>query len=292
MADPGIILRRIANNKINVDEDSNYKQSCSPDVRALAAGVLVEREQSHYDRRQRFVLSVAWMAVVVACAFLLSCCSRPLGSSSPTTFGVEDEKAAAVELRVRCVAGVPFAIVEDDGTPKLYRAGDDFEMARGSGVLVSSNQILTAEHVADLSSVPPFLHACALYAYFPSGRRYQLSQEYGSREYDVARFRASVGVFYEFDRAPLVAPPPAAGEDVCLAPAFPMRLRRCGEVQYVNGKPPGDVVHVATTEPGNSGGAAYDRSGHLVGIVTHLWKCVNGQICGGKVQSIRPEFLK
>lgn len=226
-------------------------------------------------------------------ALLLMTCTCGRGPLPPALYSVYDERAAAVELRVRCIAAASFALVGDDGSPKLTHAGEDFEMPRGSGVLISQTQLLTAEHVADLSSIPSFLSACALYAYLPSGRRYQLTQEYGSKVYDVARLRASVGIFYEFERAPIVADAPDPGEDICLTPAYPMRLRRCGEVQYNNGNPPGDVVHAAITEPGNSGGAAYNRAGNLVGIVTHLWKCSStGQICGGRVQSLHPEFFR
>lgn len=289
---PVATLRRIADNRLT-EEGGHYV--CTPSDRALAAGVLAEREYAHEIAHQRercaTLRTFGWWLVVVLVAVLVTCCARPR-SSSPAAFDVAEEKAAAVELRVRCVAMFNLATTEDDGTVKLTRAGEDVEMPRGSGVLVSPNQLLTAEHVADLSTIPPFLGACALYAYFPSGRRYQLTQEYGSKLYDVARMRASVGGFYEFDRAPATAAPPAPGEDVCLLPAFPMRLRRCGEVQYTNVPPPGDVLHLAITEPGNSGGGAYDRRGRLVGIVTHSWRCVNGQICGGKVAPLRPEFLQ
>lgn len=251
-----------------------------------ALSITQQHVASDRDRRFRY-FAVSMLAAV---ALLAMCCARAPIARTERARPLDELSAAVAELRVRCVAAQDFARLLADGDVMVKRAGEDVEVPYGSGVLVSPTQLLTAAHVADVSGIPPILTACSLYAYFPSGRRYQLAVDHLWPDRDVARMRAAFGVFYEFRERPAIAAP-VVGEDVCLEPAIPMRLHRCGEVQSIAEGGPGNVVHLAITEHGNSGGGAYDRRGRLVGITTHLWNCSNGQICGGRITSMRAEFL-
>ena len=72
---------------------------------------------------------------------------------------------------------------------------------------------------------------------------------------------------------------------VCIAPGYPSRAHRCGELQKGRGIE-GTAYHNAETQHGNSGAGAYDEAGNLIGVVTVLTTCNNGQICGGGISPL------
>lgn len=155
----------------------------------------------------------------------------------------------------------------------------------GTGVIVNDHTVLTAAHIAE---DPPGT-ACLRSARMVNGRRYALIHGKTLPGRDLASL---VTVLETFSPTyPIVyGPPPAFGERVCSMTAYPRALWRCGEAQTAE-EPPGDLSHTIVTEGGNSGSGVYDTRGRLVGIITHRWSCSNGQYCGGRMATLRPEYV-
>lgn len=149
----------------------------------------------------------------------------------------------------------------------------------GSGVIVDAHTILTAGHVA---TAEPGMF-CGWTAEMSNGKEYSVMPSIVLPGVDLA----SMVSMLAFDPTyPIVfGPIPKLGERVCSSTAHPMRLIRCGEAQ-TRVEPPGDLMHTMLVEPGNSGSGVYDTQGRLIGIVTHLMRCTNGQYCGGKLATL------
>lgn len=148
----------------------------------------------------------------------------------------------------------------------------------GSGVIVSPSQVLTAAHVV---ATP----GCEIQVHTAKGDIVPMVLEASAPAADVARLATKE--LYLFNALPFtVAGPPDVGDDVCLTTAWPVRGRRCGQVQRRRSLD-GQFFHDAVTEPGNSGSGAYDTAGRLVGIVVTLHTCrATGQICGGGISPL------
>lgn len=173
---------------------------------------------------------------------------------------VAPQYAATVSIAVHC----------GDGT------------AMGSGVVVSERQVLTALHVVSGKGCDPFASVA-----LPGGEPVLMIAEVGSPTADVVRLVALTGAPFADVRPPTLGAAPRVGDEVCLSVAIPRRGRKCGEVQPIDGVgPPGNMVHNAITEPGNSGGPVYDTAGHLVAIITHMIQAGNGQIVGGRATTL------
>jgi S1-C subfamily serine protease len=180
---------------------------------------------------------------------------------------VHDEYESAVKITATCV-------VVQDHTFSITGWG-------GSGVIVDKRRIVTAGHVAQSEAnqmcsfvVTDYSGKDRLAAPLVIDETHDLaSMVLGSDEPDFAAPYASFGG------------KPLLGSSVCASVAEPRRGRKCGEVQpYVD--PPGDLVMDVVVEHGNSGSGLYDDRGALVGIVTHLVMCANGQYCAGKAATL------
>jgi hypothetical protein len=66
-------------------------------------------------------------------------------------------------------------------------------------------------------------------------------------------------------------------ETVCVSVAIPSRRRRCGTVDGIDGR---QVYASYVADYGNSGAGVYDKYGRMVGVITRMVPCSNGQICG------------
>ena len=148
----------------------------------------------------------------------------------------------------------------------------------GSGVLIGGSDALTAYHVVECES--PVKRGKAE---LQTGEVFTFEVVYANKGLDVARIR--------MDREPgsysLANPVPIGkvrtGDWVCLNPATPTTISRCGEVLRAG---TGKIYHSAITIPGNSGGGVYSRNGSLVGIVTQSHTCYKNQICGGLASTL------
>ena len=157
-------------------------------------------------------------------------------------------------------------------------------IALGSGVIVSSGYVMTAYHVVVCDGPVDIVVS------LPDNTVIEATLVGRNVTDDLARLQLDTDVPYPTLR---IGPPPRVGSRVCTAAAVPDRTRRCGDVQRVTGKAPGNIQHDGITEPGNSGSGLYDDQGRLVGIVTHLRLCAStGQICGGSATSLRGRVLR
>lgn len=252
-------------------------------------GLSIVQQHIAADRNRRFLYVLfLGMFILLAMSMCCSCNHRPATKSDPLVAIHQQARIPDRDVAAQYDASVFITITCD------VEGIDDLPF--GSGVIVSPTQLLTANHVADVQSFADAknLTGCVLYGKLNDGTRYQLHLERSWPGEDVARLAVTLGETFSIAPALTTGPVPPAGGEICLAPAYPARMRRCGDVQRPFGKPSagGDVVHTAITEHGNSGSGAYDRAGRLVAIVTHLWNCSNGQICGGRVSTFRPEFLQ
>ncbi len=202
-----------------------------------------------------FLTAVVIWAIVIAAAVSLSCAAGP----RLLTLSVKEQYNSVTSVSVTCA------------TPN----GPAIQL--GTAVLVSDHQAITANHVINCPGAQITLAG----ALGPIPMRV----EERNVDADIVRLGAIEG--FPFDGHPIqIGLRPAAGDTVCLISAVPRIGRRCGQVQWYKGPVPGDIMHDAITEPGNSGGPVYNTDGELVGIVTHLWFCSNGQICGGLATSL------
>jgi hypothetical protein len=161
----------------------------------------------------------------------------------------------------------------------------------GSGTLISPTQVLTARHVAhcDWDDAPTITvrRLTGTADAFPAHLAWE------SEEWDEARIELAGGAHFDGVTVPDLAPPPEPGAgDVCFVSVQPMAMVQCGarrkDDDHVSTG--ADVVHDATTVPGNSGSGVYDRAGRLVGVVTQYVNCTpTGELktyCGGRASSV------
>jgi S1-C subfamily serine protease len=235
--------------------------SGSPAQRLEAARALL------HDRFRYVALACAWaFGALFLVMSLLGCAHR-----MPTR-SIAQTHESTVAIRATC--------------PVMR--GDQVVIQRwslGSGVVVSPTQVLTAYHVVD----EPLCDYSIMYA---NGTEVDMEIEKVWAANDVARLRTVSGMLPATFLPMSYTEVPAPGSRVCVVAAIPTWGRRCGDVGYYRSRPPGDIAHTGIVEPGNSGSGVYDTQGLLVGITTHLMRCTNGQICGGRFSSLLPEFFE
>ncbi len=266
-----MMIERRTLEAIAVDKSENAQDRVDAASALLNARIAEGmNEESRLDRRARLAMFVVTWATAWLAFVLLMCCSC---AARPHTRTIGEEHHAALEIVGACpgeVMGLPALITQ----------------TRGSAVIVSSSQVLTAFHVVD----DP---ACMYSVEYPDASRVAMRVEAVWQPLDVARLVTVTGTFKE---PPIlgIGVAPLPGATVCIVSAIPHYSRTCGDVQWYGGTKDkaGDMRHTALTQPGNSGAGVYDAAGLLVGILTHYGRCINGQFCGGRATSIRPEFFQ
>lgn len=189
--------------------------------------------------------------------------------SSPIV-AAEYDRAALV--RMTCA-------VEDPSMGALVKTID-----YGSGVLVSDHQLITAAHVVHCDG-GWWITARVL----GDDRDVPVRVEYADDTGDVARLAALQGT-------PWSAPPVRAGSAdvgavVCALDVWPDVQRRCGEVQLPSPTPGAELEFTGMAEPGNSGAGVYNDNGDLVGVVTRMVPCFDGEICDTRAAVLGPTVL-
>ncbi len=200
------------------------------------------------------------VTVLLLCLLLAACSSCGAATSHTSTRTVTAQYNAAVAIRVTCPDGIH----------------------GGTGVLVSENQLLTADHVVRCQVVegfPIFMPPTKIEVDPGDGNRLEAFIEISYYLDDIARLRlvgdASLAKYF----TPIhVGEMPGLGTRVCESSMIPRPTYRCGTVQIPTDE---HIKFEMRTEHGNSGSGLYDSSGRLVGIVVRLWLCEAGEMCGG-----------
>ena len=191
------------------------------------------------------------MLLTAACT---SCAGfRPIGRE-PT-----EQHNALVTIRTTCPSGI---------------------ISAGSGVLVSADRVLTAEHVvgcALVPGVPIYQDPLKIEVFLSMTDSSTAEIELELFKGDVARLRLAKPM-PDFFSDVRVGPPPAIGDELCMLTAIPRTSYKCGRAEASS---PGRVSFSIFTEHGNSGGPVYDSAGRLVAIVTNLVKCELDIPCAG-----------
>lgn len=149
----------------------------------------------------------------------------------------------------------------------------------GSGVLVSGDLVLTAEHATTckVAGSDAIVKADAIVVVIEDGVFASAKVDVTLPGVDIARLKLERSFDHYFSDV-RVGPPPGLGEKVCESSAAPRETYRCGPAQPTV---PGRITVDFMVEHGNSGSGMYNIQGELVGIITNQYTCENGQICAG-----------
>jgi len=161
--------------------------------------------------------------------------------------------------------------------------GDTVELSMftASGVLLSSNEVLTAAHV----TVTPPGADCIWNAKAIQGQAIMIVPSHVDADRDIAIMMPVTGHFDGVQPVTLGAKP-ELGDTICEVAGSPYHVRRCGEVQMATAGNHEAIDSTMIVEPGNSGSGVYNERGELVGVISQMWHCGNGQICGSNTASI------
>ncbi len=150
----------------------------------------------------------------------------------------------------------------------------------GSGVLVSGDLVLTANHVAECDAVPGFgfyVAATKIEVIASTTDKSLAKVDVVIPGADVARLKLETPL-NAFFTAVEIGAPPVVGDRICEVSAIPRIQYRCGVAQVA---PSGRIAFDFMTESGNSGSGVYNSRGQLIGIVTHAYRCQFGIPCAG-----------
>lgn len=191
-------------------------------------------------------LFVLWSTLVVLIAMVLTGCApapRPEALRGP-----KGQADTVVRVEMFCLVTDPYV------TGVTITSG-----GTGSGVMISSDRVITAAHVTECS------YLADVHVTTADSRRFPVRVDKIDRAADLVTLHVPVPV--DPIMAPQIASPPRQGDEVWLRYAVPERGSTSGIVLGSDGD---RVAHTALTRHGNSGGPVYDAEGHLVGIVTTL----------------------
>jgi hypothetical protein len=195
-------------------------------------------------------------------AVMLSC--QPMPAHYARSVQVQHEES--VSITAICIA--------DDGS--------SFSAFSASGTRISSTQVLTAAHVTH----QPAGQVCMwMGTQLGSESGVLLTPEHVDEARDLAVMSSLTGSFGAPDLY-TIGPKPELGDTICEVSANPYHIRRCGEVQLNHDTLKGFIDSTMIAEPGNSGSPVYNARGELVGVISAMWTCRNGQMCGSYTASL------
>lgn len=152
--------------------------------------------------------------------------------------------------------------------------GEFGELKAGSGVIVDSRHVITAEHVVRCDKSP------VVRVVLTDGTANLMKVSRLDPGADLAILELlEAGEFKTKSVRPIVGK--ARVKDyVCSAVAFPKWRWNCGQINTIFAMPYSDVMFDAETVQGNSGSGLYNSRGQLIGIVTSKVKCPGGVVGG------------
>ncbi len=206
------------------------------------------------------------LALVLFAAFLMSCTSCS-GIGTNLSRSPMEMHNATVRIETTC--------------------GED--VSWGSGVIVSRDRVVTANHVVQctpLPGLPIFMPPTKITIDAGDGvkREAMIDVQIGDGAKDIARLLLAESTFGdEFYTPVTIGETPQLGDTVCQTSSVPRWTYRCGPVQTTDG-----YIRVEMrTEHGNSGAGLYNNRGQLVGIIVQLWVCEGNEFCGGRAAPIQ-----
>lgn len=202
-------------------------------------------------------------ATCVSCVSTVDC--SPLGVTAP------QQHELTAQIKTTCIEP------DADGELQLH-------LYRGSGVVVSSDQVITAAHVVQCGengiSWAPMKMTVSI-----NGIDHDATLEIVLPTVDLARIVTTSSWAFGSTAAVTVGGHPKIGQQACTSAAFPRWNYRCGEVQPDNAPYPGQPSFMTVsmhTEFGNSGSGVW-VDGKLIGILVTAQPCQDTSMCEGGV---------
>jgi S1-C subfamily serine protease len=213
---------------------------------------------------------MAFRAFVVG--FVLCSCSPAYAFSLPRNPTIQYEHAARIE--VTCSYRVP-------------NSPDDTELSMASGVFVSNKHVLTNDHVVTCTrgeDDKDIGRVTEIEVVLLDGTKHPAIVDVALPDRDIARVALSVPLENDI-RSPGIGTNPVIGDRICFATAVPRYSYKCATVE-----PTSMVTRIQLStvqaEHGNSGSAASDNSGRLVGLLRAFDICEFGIPCMGQITPI------
>lgn len=204
--------------------------------------------------------------------FLLCSCSPAYAFSLPRSPAIQYEHAARIE--VTCSYRVP-------------NSPDDTELSLASGVFVSNKHVLTNDHVVTCTrgeDDKDIGRITGIEVVLLDGTKHPAVVDVVLPDRDIARVTLSIPLQSDI-RSPGIGASPVIGDRICFATAMPRYSYKCATVEP---SPSRERIQLSTVQPehGNSGAAASDASGRLIGLLRALDMCEFGIPCMGQITPI------
>jgi len=169
----------------------------------------------------------------------------------------------------------------------------DHPLGRGSGVIVSDHEVLTAKHVID-TVCPNGKTATLVVTDWRGVDRVMLVQKSATGDTDNGGIDIAL-LALATDEAPFVAPPvrmaqPVVFRTLCVATAVPHRSRSCDVVQSIDHSK-GWARTTWLGDFGNSGSGVYDEHDRLIGVLVRIIGANWGGVGGSLVDVRLAEFF-
>lgn len=167
------------------------------------------------------------------------------------------QEAATVMIQSDCTEADPFTPGDIPSVPEMIEWAPS---KIASAVVKDERHIWTAQHAVRCPIIP------TVQARLSNGRIVKVSVTKEDVEHDLALLEMSSADNFNLNvPPPLISPPPAIGEPVCIATALPSQGWDCGNVERIGD---GYVIFAASGKRGSSGGGVYDLDGHIVAIMS------------------------